>query len=108
MKAANLSMLETDGPYCGNPCGSHDHDHYDAADSVEMQWRGQADFYALMRQHGVCVRARACVALCPLRVISPYKMSSPRAGQVSTCTLRMIICSPAARTKSAADTRRTR
>jgi hypothetical protein len=57
MAAANLSMLETDGPYCGNPCGSHDHDHYDAADSVEMQWRGQADFYALMRQHGVYVHA---------------------------------------------------
>jgi hypothetical protein len=23
-----LSMIETDGPYCGNPCGSGDHDHY--------------------------------------------------------------------------------
>ena len=50
-------MLETDGPYAGNPCGSHDHDHYDAADSVEMQWRGQAEFYSLMREHGVFVHA---------------------------------------------------
>ena len=88
-------MLETDGPYCGNPCAATDHDHYDAADSVEMQvtltrspisildppsiyiyiyismghpsgmcltqtvlqWRGQVEFYALMRQHGVYVHA---------------------------------------------------
>ena len=51
------TVLETDGPYAGNPCGSHDHDHYDAADSVEMQWRGQAEFYSLMREHGVFVHA---------------------------------------------------
>ena len=29
----------------------------DAADSVEMQWRGQAEFYSLMREHGVFVHA---------------------------------------------------
>jgi hypothetical protein len=57
MAAADLSMLETDGPYHGNPCGSHSHDHYDASDSVEMQWRGQAEFYSLMRQHQVFVHA---------------------------------------------------
>jgi hypothetical protein len=57
MNISGLSMLETDGPYAGNPCAATDHDHYDAADSVEMQWRGQVEFYALMRQHGVYVHA---------------------------------------------------
>jgi hypothetical protein len=57
MAAANLSMLETDGPYAGNPCASHSHDHYDYADSIEMQWRGQTEFYSLMREHGVFVHA---------------------------------------------------
>ena len=50
-------MLETDGPYAGNPCASTSHSHVGAADSVDMQWRGQAEFYSLMRAHEVFVHA---------------------------------------------------
>ena len=50
-------MLETDGPYAGNPCASTGHSHVGAADSVDMQWRGQAEFYSLMRAHEVFVHA---------------------------------------------------
>ena len=50
-------MLETDGPYAGNPCASTAHNHIGAADSVDMQWHGQSQFYSLMRQHNVYVHA---------------------------------------------------
>ena len=51
-------MLETDGPYAGNPCSATDHAHHrNAADSVEMQWRKQAEFYATMRERGVFLHA---------------------------------------------------
>ena len=36
-----LSMLETDGPYGGYACGSVEHDHYGAEDSVQRQWESQ-------------------------------------------------------------------
>ena len=52
-----LSMLETDGPYGGYACGSTDHDHYGAEDSVQKQWENQAAFYARMRKRGVFVHA---------------------------------------------------
>jgi hypothetical protein len=57
MRKAGVSMLETDGPYAGNPCAASDHDHVGAADSIDMQWKGQAQFYSLMREHGVYVHA---------------------------------------------------
>ena len=52
-----LSMVETDGPYGGTPCGATDHDHYGAEDSVQRQWENQAAFYAALRAKGVFVHA---------------------------------------------------
>ena len=57
INVTGISMIETDGPYGGTPCGSVDHDHYGAKDSVQKQWENQVDFYATMRQHGVFVNA---------------------------------------------------
>merc|ERR1712100_133854 len=51
-------MLETDGPYAGNPCAATNHTyHRDARDSVQAQWRMQARFYARMRSLGVFTHA---------------------------------------------------
>jgi hypothetical protein len=52
-----ISMVETDGPYGGTPCGSTDHDHNGAEDSVQRQWENQAAFYAALRAKGVFVHA---------------------------------------------------
>jgi len=57
MDHTGLSMLETDGPYGGYACGSTDHDHYGAEDSVQRQWENQVAFYARMRERGVFVHA---------------------------------------------------
>ena len=48
-----MSMVETDGPFGGTPCGAKDHDHYDAVDSVQKQWENQVEFYAALRARGV-------------------------------------------------------
>lgn len=53
----NLTAIETDGPYGGAMCGSHNHDHYDADDSIYMQQQGQVEFYQSMRERGVYVNA---------------------------------------------------
>ena len=51
-------MVETDGPYAGQPCAAHDHEHHHGAeDSVDIQWRKQALFYANLRKHGVFIHA---------------------------------------------------
>ena len=55
--ATGLSMVETDGPFGGTPCGSHDHDHYGAEDSVQAQWENQVAFYAALRERGVFIHA---------------------------------------------------
>ena len=55
--ATGLSMVETDGPYGGTPCGSPDHDHYGAEDSVQQQWENQVAFYAALRGRGVFIHA---------------------------------------------------
>eukprot|EP00040_Diaphanoeca_grandis_P017630 m.92314 g.92314 ORF g.92314 m.92314 type:complete len:970 (+) comp26538_c0_seq3:131-3040(+) len=52
-----LSMVETDGPYGGTPCGSTSHNHYDAYDSIQRQWQNQVDFYEQLRKLGVFVHA---------------------------------------------------
>ena len=58
VNATNLSMLETDGPYSGNPCSSHNHSsHHGVEDSVQMQWQKQAKFYAGLRQHNMFIHA---------------------------------------------------
>jgi hypothetical protein len=54
---ASLTAIETDGPFGGAVCGSHSHDHYDAHDSVHLQQKGQAEFYATMRANGIYVNA---------------------------------------------------
>jgi hypothetical protein len=53
----SLTAIETDGPYGGAVCGSHDHDHYGADDSVYLQQQGQVAFYKDMRAKGVYVNA---------------------------------------------------
>ena len=53
----SLTAIETDGPYGGAVCGSHEHDHYGAHDSVYLQQQGQVEFYKAMRAKGVYVNA---------------------------------------------------
>ena len=50
-------MVELDGSYAGTPCGSKDHDHYNAADSVQEQFQNQVSFIARLRDLGVSVHA---------------------------------------------------
>ena len=51
-----LSMLETDGPYGGDKCESHNHSHHDGLeDSVYRQTQLQSQFYADMRRLNVYV-----------------------------------------------------
>ena len=56
-QATGLSMVETDGPYGGQSCGSTQHDHYGADDSITAQWTNQAAFYSELRARGVFVHA---------------------------------------------------
>ena len=57
MDVTGLSMIETDGPFGGTPCGATDHDHYGADDSVQRQWENQVAFYEAMRARGAFVHA---------------------------------------------------
>jgi len=51
-----LSMLETDGPYGGSKCESHNHSHHDGLeDSVYRQTQLQSKFYADMRRLNVYI-----------------------------------------------------
>jgi hypothetical protein len=51
-----LSMLETDGPYGGDKCESHNHSHHDGLeDSVYRQTQLQSAFYSDMRRLNVYV-----------------------------------------------------
>jgi hypothetical protein len=51
-----LTMLETDGPYGGEPCASTNHSHHvGASDSVYQQTRVQAAFYADLRARNVYI-----------------------------------------------------
>eukprot|EP01051_Picozoa_sp_SAG22_P008186 SAG22_NODE_609_length_8597_cov_12.875382_8_plen_51_part_00 len=48
-------MLETDGPYGGSKCESHNHSHHHGLeDSVYRQTQLQSAFYADMRRLNVC------------------------------------------------------
>ena len=56
VNVTGLSMLETDGPYGGESCYSHNHSHHrDVGDSVYQQTRLQSEFYKKMRELGVYV-----------------------------------------------------
>ena len=63
-----LSMVETDGPYGGEPCASTNHSgHLQLSDSVYQQTRSQADWYAALRKSNVyinqpdkCVKSSRC------------------------------------------------
>ena len=57
LNATGMSMIETDGPYAGQPCAATDHDHYGVEDSVETQWKGQTAFYSRLRSAGAFVHA---------------------------------------------------
>ena len=54
--SVGLNMLETDGPYGGEPCASTNHSHHiGASDSVYQQTRMQAAFYADLRARNIYV-----------------------------------------------------
>ncbi len=56
LRVTGLSMLETDGPYGGDDCASHNHSHHHGEeDSVYRQTQLQNQFYHDMRQLGVYV-----------------------------------------------------
>ncbi|MBI5853263.1 MAG: alpha-galactosidase [Planctomycetes bacterium] len=56
--ATGFDLLEHDGPYPGDVCGSTSHPgHRDAADSQWRQWQASADFYAWCRERGIYVNA---------------------------------------------------
>ena len=51
-----LSMVETDGPYGGEPCASTNHSgHLQLSDSVYQQTRTQAEWYAQLRSSNVYI-----------------------------------------------------
>lgn len=53
---AGLSMLETDGPYGGGDCASHNHTyHLEESDSVYHQTQVQASWYAGLRAKNVYI-----------------------------------------------------
>ena len=57
-EATGFDLLEHDGPYPGDVCGSTAHPgHRDAADSQWRQWQASADFYAWCRERGIYVNA---------------------------------------------------
>jgi hypothetical protein len=56
MNATGLIILETDGPYAGQPCDSKNHTHhYGPSDSIYQQNRLQEEFYMVMRSMNVMV-----------------------------------------------------
>jgi hypothetical protein len=59
-----LSMVETDGPYGGEPCASTNHSgHLQLSDSVYQQTRTQAAWYAALRKSNVYInQPDKCVA----------------------------------------------
>jgi hypothetical protein len=59
-----LSMLETDGPYGGSKCASHNHSHHHGLeDSVYRQTQLQSQFYANMRRLNVYVNQPGMLGL---------------------------------------------
>ena len=53
---ANLTAVETDGPYSGYACSSTNHSHHiDFADSTYHQARLQADFYVQLHEMGIYI-----------------------------------------------------
>ena len=58
INSTGLSMLETDGPYAGQPCAAQDHEHHRGAeDSIQKQFEKQAAFYARLRAANVYIHA---------------------------------------------------
>ena len=56
VKDIGLSMVETDGPYGGEPCASENHSHHDGLeDSIYWQTKLQAEFYTELRKLNVFV-----------------------------------------------------
>jgi predicted molibdopterin-dependent oxidoreductase YjgC len=68
-------MVETDGPYGGEPCASTNHSgHLQLSDSVYQQTRSQADWYAALRKSNVYInQPDKCVASshCGLSAAAP-------------------------------------
>ena len=53
---AGLSMLETDGPYGGGSCASHNHSHHSQlSDSIYHQTQVQAQWYAGLRAKNIYI-----------------------------------------------------
>ena len=53
---ANVTVIETDGPYPGYTCSSTNHSHHsDQSDSVYRQNMLQGNFYNILRQKGMYI-----------------------------------------------------
>ena len=53
---AGLSMLETDGPYGGGDCASHNHSHHiQESDAIYQQTQTQSKWYAGLRERNVYI-----------------------------------------------------
>ena len=55
-EVANLTAIETDGPYPGYDCTSTDHEHHhDASDSIYYQTKFQGKFFSELRKRGMFI-----------------------------------------------------
>jgi len=57
-EAANLTMIESDGPYAGYSCSNLSHTgHAGQVNSVSMQSRAMGQFYSILQSNGIYINA---------------------------------------------------
>lgn len=53
-----MTVIETDGPYHGMPCGATDHEYHDGvADSYRVNWERQSKFYQRCIERGLYINS---------------------------------------------------